>query len=106
MKAMAVLLAGALTACQSWQAHAPERPPPHRGAGAGAGTSGSAGSGTASGSGEHMDMHGQRDMCALHQQIMSAPTPEERQALIEQAMPDMARESREQHLQMMQQMCH
>jgi hypothetical protein len=53
MKAMLLLLAGMLTACQSWQARAPEQksPPPHRGAGTGAGSSGAAGSGTASGSG-------------------------------------------------------
>ena len=45
------VLAAALTACQSWQARAPEQksPPSHRGAGTGAGWSGTAGSGTASG---------------------------------------------------------
>ena len=100
-----VLVAGALTACQSWQARGPEQPPPQRGVGTGAGSSGSAGSGTAAGSGEHMGMQGQQDMCKLHQQMMSARTPEERQAIMEQAMPDMPRESRERHLQMMQQMC-
>jgi hypothetical protein len=54
MKAMLLLLAGMLTACQSWQARAPEQktPPPHRGAETGAGTSGAAGTGTASGTGE------------------------------------------------------
>ncbi len=106
MKTMfVVLVAGALTACQSWQPRGPEQPPPQRGVGTGAGSSGSAGSGTAAGSGEHMGMQGQQDMCKLHQQMMSARTPEERQAIMEQAMPDMPRESRERHLQMMQQMC-
>ncbi|WP_371766145.1 hypothetical protein [Massilia sp.] len=89
MKARLVLVATRLTACQSWQGHTPEQPPPHRGAGV-----------------EHMGMHGQDDMCRLHQQMMSARTPEARQAIMEHAMPDMPRESREQHLQMMQQMCH
>jgi hypothetical protein len=105
MKTRFVLVAALLSACQSWQARAPENPPPHRGAETGAGSSGSAGSGTAAGSGEHMGMQGHQDMCRLHQQMMSARTPEERQALMEQAMPDMPKESREQHLQMMQQMC-
>lgn len=105
MKARLVLVAGLLAACQPWQAHAPEHPPPHRGAGTGAGSSGSAGSGTAAGSGEHMGVQGQQDVCALHRQIMQARTPEERQALVEQAMPHMPRKWRERHLQMMQQMC-
>jgi len=105
MKAKLVLVATLLTACQSWQAHTPERPPPDRGVGMGAGSSGSAGSGTAAGSGEHMGMQGHQDMCKLHQQMMSARSPEERQAIMEQAMPDMPQESRERHLQMMQQMC-
>jgi hypothetical protein len=106
MKPMFVILvAGTLTACQSWQARAPENPPPQRGAGMGAGASGSAGSGTAAGSGEQMGMQGHQDMCRLHQQMMSARTPEERQAIMEQAMPGMASEAREQHLQIMRQMC-
>ena len=63
MKTAFILLAGALTACQSWQAQTPEHPPPHRGMGTGAGASGSAGSGTAAGSGEHMDMHGDHERC-------------------------------------------
>ena len=107
MKSMfVVLVAGALTACQSWQAREPENPPPQRGAGTGAGASGSAGSGTAAGSGEPMGMQGHQDMCKLHQQMMSARSHEEREVIMEQAMPDMPRESRERHLQMMQQMCH
>jgi len=94
MKTRLVFVAALLTACQSWQAHAPEHPPPHRGAGMGAGVSG-----------EHMGMQGHQDMCTLHQQMMSAHTPEERQAMMEQAMPGMPREERERHLQMMQQRC-
>jgi len=105
MKAMLALVATLLTACQSWQAREPGSPP-HRGAGMSAGASGSAGAGTAAGSGEHMGMQGHQDMCSMHQQMMSARTPEERQAMMEQAMPGMPREERERHLQMMQQMCH
>jgi hypothetical protein len=54
MKAMLLLLACTLTACQSWQARAPDQtsPPAHRGADASAGASGTAGSGTASGTAE------------------------------------------------------
>jgi hypothetical protein len=44
-------------------------------------------------------------MCALNRRIMAARTPEERQAIAEQAMPNMSPESRERHLLMMQQRC-
>jgi hypothetical protein len=110
MKTRIVLVAGLLTACQAWQAHAPEHPPPHRGAGTGAGASGSAGTGTASGSGasyggEPADIASRRDMCELAQRIRNAPSPQARQALMEQAMPDMSQASRERHVQMMGQGC-
>jgi hypothetical protein len=105
MKAMLVLLVGTLAACQSWQAHAPEHPPPHRGAETGAGTSGSAGSGTTSGGGETADIESRQHMCELSRRITNAHTPDERQALMEQAMPDMSQELRERHLQMMGQGC-
>ena len=116
MKAMLLLLAGALGACQS---HGPgyTLPPPHRGAATGAGSSGSAGT-TASGTGDNVqgaantpgaglrggmgDWYG---MCALNQQIQGAGTAEARRALIEQAMPDMAPDAIERQLQVMQQHC-
>jgi hypothetical protein len=67
MKARLVLVAALLTACQSWQAHAPDHPPPHRGAGTAAGSSGSAGAGTAAGSGDHdggeRDQEMQQEKC-------------------------------------------
>jgi len=109
MKTMLFLLVGTLAACQSWQASAPDQkgPPPHRGVGTGAGMSGTMGSGTASGTGEGADAGTGREqgMCALHQQMMAARTPEERQAIAEQAMPNMAQESRERHLRIMQERC-
>ena len=105
MKAMLVLFVGTLTACQSWQAQAPERTPPQSGARTGVGSSGSAGSGTASGGGETAGIESRHAMCTLSQRIMRADTPEERQALMDQAMPDMPQESRERHLEMMAQGC-
>ena len=113
MKTMFVLLlplAVALTACQSGQMRASEQPSPQRDGGAAAGASGSAGSGTASGSGssyggETAAIANRREMCAQSRRIMSAPTPEARQALMEQAMPDMSLEMRERHLAMMRQGC-
>jgi hypothetical protein len=110
MKAMLVLIAGMLTACQSWQARTPDhRPaPPHRGVGAGAGTSGAMGSGTASGAGQGTHGLGKGNwygMCEMQRQIADAPTPDERQALVEKLMPGMSQEAREQHLQMMQERC-
>jgi len=114
MKTVFVLLlplAVALTACQSSQMRAPDESSPHHAAGtAAAGTSGSAGSGTASGSGsayggETAGIDKWQEMCAQSRRIMSAPTPEARQAMMEQAMPDIAPEMRERHLEMMRKSC-
>jgi len=110
MKTMLVLLfplAAALTACQSGQMRAPEQSSPYATA---TGASGTAGSGTASGSGasycgETAGISNRQEMCAQSQRIMNAPTPEARQALMEQAMPDMSQEMRERHLTMMRQGC-
>ena len=114
MKTMLVLLfplAVALTACQSGQMRAPEESPPHRDAATAAGTSGSAGSGTASGSGsayggETAGIDKWQDMCAQSRRIMNAPTPEARQAMMEQAMPDISPDMRERHLELMRKSCH
>jgi hypothetical protein len=113
MLVLPVLFSGILTACQPcqpWQARGAGHPPPHRGVGTGAGTSGSAGSGTASGSaapygGETAGIARWQEMCAQSRRIMSAPTPEARQAMMEQAMPDIAPEMRERHLEMMRKGC-
>ena len=113
MKTMLVLLfplAVALTACQSGQMRAPEESPPHHDAATAAGTSGSAGSGTASGSGsayggETAGIDKWHEMCAQGRRIMSAPTPEARQAMLEQAMPDISPEMRERYLEMMRKSC-
>nr|WP_314540604.1 hypothetical protein [uncultured Massilia sp.] len=107
MKFLPVLLAGTLAACQSWQESAPARhyPPPHRGAGTGAGSSGTAGSATESGGGEQSAMGDHHATCMLNQRIQRASTPEERQAILAQAMPGMLPEEREQQLLMMQRQC-
>jgi hypothetical protein len=110
MKAILFLLAGTLAACQPYQASAPDHtpPPPHRGVGTGAGSSGSAGSagsGAGAGAGHMMGKDSWYGMCALNRRIMAARTPEERQAIAEQAMPNMSPESRERHLLMMQLRC-
>jgi hypothetical protein len=107
MKAILLLVAGTLAACQPWQARAPDHnpPPPHRGVGTGAGSSGSAGSGTGAGNGHVMGKDSWYGMCALNQRLMDARTAEERQAIAEQAMPNMSQESRERHLLMMQRRC-
>jgi hypothetical protein len=115
MKNMLVLLfplAVALTACQSGQMRAPEESRPHHDAATAAGTSGSAGSGTASDSGSGSTYGGEtagmskwQEMCAQSRRIMSAPTPEARQAMMEQAMPTISPEMRERHLEMMRKSC-
>lgn len=61
------------------------------------GTSGAAGS-----TGAPLD---QQSMCELQRRVMAARTPDERQALMEQAMPGMSQEARERHMQMMGESC-
>jgi hypothetical protein len=113
MLVLSVLLAGTLTACQQTQplqAQAQQQPPP--GAETAVGASGSAGSGTASGAGPGSYYGGQtagiasrQNMCAQSRRIMSASSTAERQALMEQAMPDVPPDMREQHLRMMREGC-
>lgn len=105
MKAMFVLLAAALAACQAAPSGAPgNKPPPLPGAGSSAGSSGG-GSATASGAGEKAGQGSWYGMCELNRKILEAPTPQDRQALLEQVMPGMSPEVREQHLQMMRRNC-
>jgi len=106
MKAILIMLAGLLAGCQASQqdmaGHKP--PPPHRGAGASAGSS-SAGAATASGAGEKAGVGSWYGMCELNRKLMQARSLQERQAIAEQAMPNISQETREQQLQMMQQSC-
>lgn len=106
MKAMFVLFVATLSACQAWQSREPgyKPPPPHRGAGTGAGSS-SAGAATMSGGGERAGTGSWYGMCELNRKIMHARTPEERQAIAEQAMPNISQETREQQLETMRQNC-
>jgi hypothetical protein len=105
MKAIFLILAGLLAACQASQpGMVDHQPPPHRGAGASAGSS-SAGAATASGAGEKAGVGSWYGMCELNRKIMQARSLQERQAIAEQAMPNVSQETREQQLQMMQQSC-
>jgi hypothetical protein len=112
------LLAGTLAACSTWPGHegresaathrgSAGQSPPVRGPGASAGASGSAGS-TGSGGGSEQMGSGmtadQAAMCELNRRISSA-TPGERQAMLDQYMPGMSPEVREQHLAMMRERC-
>jgi len=104
MKAMLLLFALALSACQSGQSDPSAHAAPHRGAGASTGAS-SAGAATASSAGEKAGEGSWYGMCSLNQRIMGAGTAEERQFIIEQALPDMPQVERERQLQMMEQSC-
>jgi hypothetical protein len=64
-----------------------------------AGSSGAAG---AAGSGAQLD---QQSACELQRRVSAARTPEERQALMDQAMPGLAPETQERHMQMMRESC-
>lgn len=105
MRTMFVLLAVALTACQSQSTGGDhQQPPQHRGASTGAGPSG-AGAATMSGKGERAGVGSWYGMCELNQKITNARSAQERQAILEQAMPNTSQETREQQMQMMQQSC-
>lgn len=104
MKAMLLLFALALSACQAGPSNTSAHAAPHRGAGASAGSSG-AGAATASSAGEKAGEGSWYGMCSLNQRIMGAGTAEERQFIIEQALPDMPQAERERQLQMMEQSC-
>ncbi|RYF05343.1 MAG: hypothetical protein EOO78_01585 [Oxalobacteraceae bacterium] len=100
------MFAGLLTACQASQPDTAgqKRPMPVRGAGASAGSS-SAGAMTMSGSGEKAGVGSWYGMCELNRKIMGAHTLQERQAIAEQALPDMSQEARAAQLKRMQQSC-
>jgi len=103
MKTLFVLLAVALTACQSQSAAPEHQPPPqHRGTGAG---SSSAGAATLSGRGQRAGLGSWYGMCELNRKITNARSAQEREAILEQAMPNISQETREQQMQMMQQSC-
>lgn len=108
MKAMLLLFALALSACQAGPSHTSEHAASDRGAGASAGLStgsSSAGAATASSAGEKAGEGSWYGMCSLNQRIMGAGTAEERQFIIQQALPDMPQVERERQLQMMEQSC-
>ncbi|TWI45824.1 hypothetical protein IP92_03254 [Pseudoduganella flava] len=48
---------------------------------------------------------GRQPMCAQHREIMSAKTPAERQALMEEHMKGMTPEMRDRRMEMMRQRC-
>ena len=73
----------------------------------GSGESGSApastGSGTAGVSTDNPDM---QKMCALEGRLQAAHSEQERQAILDQAMPGATPDLRQQHLEMLRQQCH
>jgi hypothetical protein len=112
MKAMLLLFALAfalaLSACQAGPSNTSAHAASDRGAGASADAStgsSSAGAATASSAGEKAGEGSWYGMCSLNQRIMGAGTAEERQFIIEQALPDMPQVERERQLQMMEQSC-
>jgi hypothetical protein len=112
------LLAGALAGCSTWQGHqgaasaarngtSQSRTGLLCGAAASAGGGGSAGT-TGSGPGSEQMGSGmtgdQAAMCELNRRIAIA-TPDQRQAMLEQYLPGMSPDLREQHLAMMREQC-
>lgn len=56
-------------------------------------------------SGNQMGMMDMKSMCAMHQQMMSAKTPEEQRAIMDEHMRGMSPEMMQKHMEMMQQHC-
>ncbi|MFL6675675.1 MAG: hypothetical protein ACJ8LG_20565 [Massilia sp.] len=125
-RAAAALLGAALAGCGSWASQGRDQPatPMHRGPSTGAGWSGSTGAtssggpepgpgsaaaaGTPGQMGPGMGIGMMRDrqaMCDVVNNITSARTPEQRDALMSQYLAGMTPEMRERHLRMMQQQC-
>ena len=67
--------------------------------GQGGGQMGMMGQGGAAG---QMDM---KSMCEMHDRMMSARTPEERSAMMNERMKNMSPEMRQRYMEMMQQQC-
>jgi hypothetical protein len=92
------LIALAATACSAWQQQRP-------GVAVSQGASGSAGY-TAGSRQLGAGMLGDQDaLCELNRRLQSARAPDERQAMMEQFLPDMSPEMREWHLKQMQERC-
>lgn len=62
----------------------------------------SSGSGSA---GNQMNMMDMKAMCDMHQKMMSANTPEERRAMMDERMKNMSPEMMQKHMDMMQAKC-
>jgi len=115
--AQALFLAAALAGCATQgQMGRQEYLPEHGGPGYGPegpasstnvvpGGPGPAASGTSGQAGTIRGSADEMGMCELHRRIMSARTPAERQALMEQYMPGMSADMRMQHMQMMRDRC-
>jgi hypothetical protein len=72
-----------------------------------ASTGGSAGGASgASAGGASSSSADMQAMCALQQRLQAARSEQERQAILDQAMPGMTPDLRQQHLEMLRQQCH
>jgi hypothetical protein len=57
------------------------------------------------GSGEQMGGMDMKSMCEMHDRMMNAKTPEERNAMMNEHMKNMSPEMRERQIEMMRQQC-
>ena len=56
-------------------------------------------------SGEQMAMKDMKAMCDMHEKMMAAKTPEERQAMMDERMKTMPPEMMQKHMAMMTEKC-
>ena len=52
-----------------------------------------------------MGMMDRKSMCEMHHRMMTAKTPAERAAMMDERMKNMSPETRQKHLEMMKQQC-
>ena len=57
------------------------------------------------GAGGQMGMMDKKSMCEMHDKMMSAKTPAERTAIMDDHMKNMSPEARQKHMEMMKQQC-
>lgn len=92
------IAAAALTGCTAMQ----EKHRQHHPAVSATGSPGSMGRG---GSAGQMGMMDAKSMCEMHDRMMSAKTPAERTAMMDERMKNSSPEERQRHMEMMKQQC-
>jgi hypothetical protein len=107
---MAVFVAAAaLTGCAAMEEkhrqHHPESSTAESSGGMGRGGSTGQMGMMGGGAGGQMGMMDKKSMCEMHDRMMTAKTPAEQAAMMDECMKNMSPEARQKHMEMMKQQC-